>query len=308
VKRLPHFCSNLGNNLLYSPTTEGDDEALGDLESLYFDDDEKGFLAILYRSYLDESSDGKAEEIFMAAGFFGIPAVWTDLRRKWKLQLATSAKAHGLSKLDYFSSKGCRNLQEEFFPLRDHGSLLEMKKVALRIRDELQQVVLAPGSDIEGIGIGVNMKDFREYNSRAEVRANPNWNPNHEDAAFQLIFGRIAEIVRNVEISSRCPLQVGFVCDDGPNGNKIEASYDRLKAKHTGLAHHMRGISHLDDKKQPPLQMADLMADVGREMATQWLYDKEVVCRLRGRVLEIKMYDRDVMDKVLNGENIFALG
>jgi hypothetical protein len=71
----------------------------------------------------------------------------------------------------------------------------------------------------------------------------------------------------------------------------------------------MRGISHLDDKKHPPLQMADLMADLAREMTGQWIANGEnrtqVICRLPNNVLQIKCYDRDSMDRVLKGDDPF---
>jgi hypothetical protein len=263
---------------------------------------------MLARVYLDESADGKAEEVYVAAGFLGTPPVWAALRSKWKIQLRVSAGKHGLREIAYFSSKDCHNLRGPFFALRNFGPVVEMKKVALQIRDELEPIITS--SDVVGIGVAVNMKDFREYNARPEVRANPHWNDDHEDAAFQLAFGVIAETMRQIEADGAGSHVAGFVCDDGPKKAKIEASYERFKAKHGDLREYMRGISHLDDKKHPPLQMADLMAELARDMTAQWIANggdkSKVVCRLPNNVLQVKCFDRDTMDRVLRGDHPFA--
>ena len=276
---------------------------------MYCEPDEVGHLIMLSRAYLDESSDGKAEHVYVAAGFIGIPSDWTKLRHKWNIQLRVSAQSHGLKRLDYFSSKDCRNLQGPFFPLSKMGKPIpEMKKVALQIRDELELVI--KGSPIQGMGIAVNMEDFREYDARPEVRSNPHWNSDHEDAAFQLTFGLIAELLQQLDADGAGSHVAGFICDDGSNKIKIEASYDRFKQKHPPLAKYMRGISHLDDKKHPPLQMADLMADLSREMTGRWISNggdrSHVPCRLAGNVIQIKCYDRDSMERVLKGDSPFA--
>jgi hypothetical protein len=155
-----------------------DDELFNDLGCMYFDSSESGRLIMLARIYLDESADGEAREIYVAAGFIGIPVLWERLRRKWKLQLKASAKKHGLKKLEYFSSKDCHNLRGPFYPLRDFGPVSEMKKTALQIRDELEPIITS--SPIQGVGVAINMKDFREYNSRPEVLSNPNWNSDYK--------------------------------------------------------------------------------------------------------------------------------
>jgi hypothetical protein len=279
-----------------------------DLDCLFFEPEETGSLVMLAHVYLDESADARAEKVYVAAGFIGTQSLWTELRHKWKIQLRVSAKKHGLRDIEYFSSKDCRGLRGPFFPLRDFGSATEMEKVALKIRAELETVITQ--SDIIGSGVAINMKDFREYNARPEVRANPHWNGDHEDAAFQLAFGVIAETMRQIEADGVGSHIAGFVCDDGPKKFTIMASFDRFKAKHSDLAKYMRGIAHLDDKKHPPLQMADLMADLAREMTGHWITnggDKgKVSCRLPKNVLQVKCYDRDSMERVLRGDTPFA--
>jgi len=165
---------------------------------------------------------------------------------------------------------------------------------------------LIQSSGIQGFGLGVNLEHFREVAAMPEAHDNPNWNPDYYDVGFQMIIGRIADILVRIQAGTGEHHVAGFVCDESPKSRKIENSYHRFKKKHPDLAEHMRGISHLDDKINPPLQMADLMADVAREMVTEWLDlgdpSKQASCPLPGSVMEVKIWDRDGMIKQVKGE------
>jgi len=149
------------------------------------------------------------------------------------------------------------------------------------------------------------MQHFWEVNALPAAQNNPNWSSDCADAAFQMVIGRIADTLRQIDAEGAGHHVATFICDESPKSEKIQKSYYKFKKKLPHLADYMRGISHLDDKRTPPLQMADLMADVAREMVAQWLDDPstQATCPIPGSVLEIKCWDRDGMLRALSGDS-----
>jgi hypothetical protein len=55
---------------------------------------------------------------------------------------------------------------------------------------------------------------------------------------------------------------VSYISDDSNRSSVYSAVYSDFKAKNPDIAQIMRGIAHLDDKKWPGLQAADLVAHI----------------------------------------------
>jgi hypothetical protein len=94
---------------------------------------------------------------------------------------------------------------------------------------------------------------------------------------------------------------VGFVCDDGPQVPNILASYQELKRRNPSVAKYMRGLAIRDDKRHPPLQAADLMADIAREMVAAYIADphQQESPTLKQNVVSVKVWTKPYMLEVL---------
>ncbi len=73
------------------------------------------------------------------------------------------------------------------------------------------------------------------------------------------------------EISQRTNQQAGsehrisFIVDENPGSENFERVYLEFKRINPGLQN-IQGLTHLDDKVAPPLQVADMMASIAKEM------------------------------------------
>src|SRR5579859_279264 len=86
---------------------------------------------------LDESADGKREEVFCVSGLFGYPANWFELERLWEKRL-------GADGLDYFRAVDCENVRGPFEKFRaDHKSLQsEERQRAEKVRTDLIDLIV----------------------------------------------------------------------------------------------------------------------------------------------------------------------
>jgi len=264
------------------------------MQMLFFEG-KPGCLAMLLWSYIDESSDGSQKKAFVAAGFMAPVKTWTAMRTPWKRKL----KEH---RIKYFKSSECRNLQGEFFKYKAEFGLDEGKKRALAVRDDLEELIRQ--YPLIGFSLGVNMADFWEINTSNEARTSPHWNPDYEDCAFQLVIHALVTRLKT-EFEGR-KYQIGFVHDHSSKSAKLLHSFDCFKVRHPALSDCMRNFTSLDDKTHPPLQMADLMADVARDMITRKIDDPTIEVQprqgVKGSVYTVDCWQRKGMMKILRGQ------
>jgi hypothetical protein len=244
---------------------------------------------MLFWCYLDESADGQQKDAFVAAGFIGNTKAWNALVKPWKAKL----HEHGL---DYFKSSECRNLQKQFWKYKQQFGLEDGRRKAGAIRDELEQIVEA--SDIFGFAMGIDLKAFRKIDLSPEARGNPHWTSDYFVLAYRMAFFQItAEVHQN-------PMHhfVAFVCDRSSKNEKLDKAYGDFKARWPVLAAHMRGISHIDDKLRRELQVADLMADVGRREVSKKLLDPNYELNLDLRTVKVGCLQERGMRDILKGD------
>jgi len=103
-------------------------------------------------------------------------------------------------------------------------------------------------------------KHFRSTVAGASVTLN-------EDAFAAALQSMILECAALVREKIPGHHRITFVCDDGPKSAIYSAVYANFKIKNANVAQIMGGLTHLDDKKHPPLQAADMMASIGRDEA-----------------------------------------
>lgn len=263
---------------------------------------EKSYLLMLGKAFLDDSSDGANAIVFVAAGFFCLDPEWKRLRHEWRKVL----KPHNIT---YFRSYECRTLSGEFEKLRDKWGPEKAREIADRIRKRLEQVIES-SRIMMGVGFGINMKDFLEVDAMPEARANQKWMRechDYQTCAFRNAFNLLGHILI-VELTGEN--FVAFVCDDSTHQRKIRRGYERMKEKFPILKERFLGLEAHDDKKVPELQMADLMADLAREMITRYIAlggDQEVPpSSLPENVLRVQIWNQGGMLKVLSGEAVGA--
>jgi len=95
---------------------------------------------------------------------------------------------------------------------------------------------------------------FNEMVARPEIRFR--FNPDPFSAAMQSVMGNCAKFVRDHRASGD---RIAFVCDDGPNSHLLAGAYVDFKRKNPWISHLMEGLVHLDDRRTPQLQAADMV-------------------------------------------------
>ena len=146
------------------------------------------------------------------------------------------------------------------------------KAAGLKIRDRFEKVI----QDTKGafvVAVAMDMKAFKDLNSKLDVRRNQNWESDYMVSTYQMTIGLTLETVRQLENEGTQRFIVSFVCDDGPQKKKLEQGYDAFKLRFPEWVPYMGGISHLNDKKVAGLQAADLMAAYTRELSKDWIAD-----------------------------------
>jgi hypothetical protein len=217
---------------------------------------------MLYRVFLDDSADGKQEQFMLAAGLIGRQKQWNDFRKPWKAALAIPPA------IKYFHSKEWRSLDGEFRQFRNGSKYPKPKgyEAANDKRDALKAIIQK--SKMVGIGIGILVQDYKLVRS-TDPRAAEFFCEDPYAFVLQALFLECAKAIRRTSRSDGKGDEghsIAFVSDDGPKAHIYTALYHDFKKKNPSIATIMRGIAHLDDKKWPGLQAADLLAHVTNQI------------------------------------------
>ena len=91
---------------------------------------------------------------------------------------------------------------------------------------------------------------------------------------------------------------IAFVCDETDKASKYAAAYVGFKSKNVLIQEMLGGMVHLDDKKTPALQAADVVASIGREMALEYFKTgaQSELKRLQGAFYKLVIWDEPSMD------------
>lgn len=91
---------------------------------------------MLYRTFIDDSSDEKREIVMIAGALMGTHKQWSELRRRWMVCL----RHYGIR---YFRSTEYNSLRGEFEIFRDRVKYPKPKgsDTARALRDELEAIV-----------------------------------------------------------------------------------------------------------------------------------------------------------------------
>lgn len=227
-----------------------------------FSFDNEGYFAVIVQipqldCFLDESTDETRKDVFAVGAFLASEKYWKPLQIDWTKRLAKDGVA-------YFRATSCKTVTGPFYHLRKQcGSLQKAKKVAAEIRADLENILLA--SNWIGFGIGIVMPDYKKV-LKLIPEARLFYSPDPTIAAYS---ATMYEVLRAVRL--RAPgHQVAYVIDESSYSPKIKKAFDALKKNHPAIGKTATTLIPLDDKVTPPLQMADLIASVTKDLFLEW--------------------------------------
>jgi hypothetical protein len=250
---------------------------------------------MLYRTYIDDSADQKQEIVMVAGALIGTQKQWNELRRKWDVCL----RHH---RLRYFRSSDYNSLSGEFEIFRDDVKYPKPKgrDAARAIRDELEAIIKRVS--ILGLACAVPLPMYRKLVE--EYGLSEKLNPDPFVAASQTVMRESALLARDKLLRGKKDRdnRIAFVCDDSDNAAKYSVAYTGFKAKNVAIQDTLGGLTHQDDKKTPPLQMADMVASISKEMALEYLRNGGQVelQRLQGVFHKLIVWDEPTMRELAN--------
>lgn len=249
-----------------------------------------GYFAMLYRTFIDDSADQKQEFVMVAGALMGTDKQWGEFSRKWKMSL----KRNGLR---YFRSSEYNSLGGEFQVFRDDVKYPKPtgREAARVIRDELDAIIKK--CKLLGIASVIPLPAYRKIVE--EYRLTEKLDPDPFSAAMQNVMQECALLARDQLLRGKKGKEniVAFVCDDSDNAAKYAAAYAGFKFKNVRFNDALGGMTHQDDKRLPPLQAADMVASIGKEMGLEYLKNGGHVelRRLQGVFHKLVVWDEATM-------------
>jgi hypothetical protein len=212
----------------------------------------------LLESFLDESSDQEQKDIFCVAAFLANERLWKPLEDRWVKRLQQDH-------VKYFRASDCKAVRGAFDHLRkEYGSFLEAKKVADTLRAELEDILVS--SHWIGFGLGVVMPDYKAVLQEYPI-ARRFYAEDPTVAAYSQIMYEVAREVRKKAKG----FGVAYIVDDSSYSDKIRHAFDAMKVNHPTIGVSAKTCAPFDDKDTPALQMADLLANVTKDIFLEWL-------------------------------------
>lgn len=220
----------------------------------------KDKIAVLYRSYIDDSADEKQEFVMVAGALMGTPQQWRSVTRAWTERL----RQHGIA---YFRSTEYNSLRGQFQKFRNpiEYPKPEGTKAAQRLRDDLEASLQAK---VLGLACFVNLKEFREVVQECK-QLRKSFAPDPFNFAMQTVMRECAFAAqRHLKGTAN---RVAFVCDESSNSVKLYQSYLNFKDKNVPVRATLGGMIHRDDKVTPALQAADMVAGLSKEVSLKYV-------------------------------------
>lgn len=244
------------------------------------------------RVYIDDSADAKKEVAIVAGAFIAPRDHWEQFSKDWRARL----RIDGLS---YFRSTEYYSLRGEFARYRDPVKYPKPAGgVAARLlREDLEAIIKKMG--LVGMAVAIPLQMYHEVRLN-EPGADQVFGPDAFEIALQTLIERCAALSKAELARTR----LAFICDNGPSSKRVEQIYRNFKEANVATAKLIGSLTHGDDKELPPLQAADLMANLARDYYMNWLKDPTAVTlkRLKDSVYSMHAWDRDYMLRALGHE------
>jgi hypothetical protein len=252
----------------------------------------RGFLAMIFDVFMDDSRDRLGEKVVVSGIFIGDKERWKFLRHEWRKRLDSEG-------MRYFKTSEYYGLRGEFRKFRSESEYPPPKgrEAAKRVFDDLEGVI--ERAEIVSIGIVIPVQDYKDV--RALPEADGVW---QESPYFAALNGGFFETVKAIR---RLPGTnvVAFVHDDDSQFPEYQRAYHEFREKNPKSAKHMGGFIPLDDERHPPLQAADLAANATCNFAKHWLENRSeaTLQRLRKSMYKVGVWDKEYMLEVLKAQN-----
>ena len=244
----------------------------------------KGVLVMIGRMYLDDSKDSSQQTAVVSAGLLGNREQWNTLWKLWDERLAKD-------ELAYFKTTDCRHLRGEFqkfrklgdFPVSD--SRHPGRFIAQDVRNDLDEIVRSAG--LVALGVAIAMPDWNDLvnlpGSCGFFARDP-----YETAMQSVIFESVKLIRRGNNV-------IVLYHDEGDDFPRLPAAYKDFKVKNKRLAKYLVGFDPRYDKVTPPLQAADLVANMALEVASAWVNKRQLddLAKLRNRIPTVLIWDKE---------------
>ena len=243
---------------------------------------------MLYHSFLDDSHDRGAKRIMVSAGFCGTRERWAAFRADWRLKL----KEHHLC---YFKSSECHSVSGQFAKLRKSGksfATTEERARAREIRSDFLSIIRAHPF-IRGIGIAVQLDDYRRYVALPDVKDVFPSDP--YKAALSSVMFEMVKFIRELFKYN----VVAFVHDESDDFPDLWNCYRAFKEMNPKAAAFIGGFESLDDKKTPELQAADLIANHATYLATKKLDLRATKVDMKENLAMLGIWDETYIKAVL---------
>jgi len=250
---------------------------------------------MIYHCFLDDSKDQNQSQMFVSAGFFATQDDWGKLRVTWDKRLREDG-------LEYFKTSEYKMLEGQFAKFRQYPSPTGREK-ARQIRSDLQ-TILKNVSGIRGLGVCVPMDDLHKVCARPE--AIPFFYGNPYNLAFQSVLHETVGFIKRKPGRN----MVAFVHDDGPNYDTLRYFYTGFKKENPRTAKYMADFHALDDKQHPPLQAADMIANLALGIGFDWLKNgrkAEKIKEMEQSVGKVGVWTEDHLLTILK-HNLIGLG
>jgi hypothetical protein len=243
---------------------------------------------MVYEAFIDNSSDRHAEKVVVSGVFVGDKERWGYLRTKWRKRLA----AEGMR---YFKSAEYYGLRGEFKKFQSEALYPPPlgREAAKRVFDDLEAIIKQ--ANLMSLGVVIPVQDYKE------VMATPEAQGKFPTTPYALALN--SGFFETIKVINKNPGRhmVTFAHDDDTFFPQLLRLYHEFKKKNPRTARQMGGFIPLDDKDHPPLQAADLAANVACNFAKQWLEDRNEASlrRLRDTMYLIGLWDRNYILEVL---------
>jgi len=252
------------------------------------------YLAILYPAAIDDSADRDRKNFILAAALVGNRDQWLRLRVAWRKRLA-------VDNISYFRSTQCRHLRNQFHKFRNLEKYPPPlgRQIADKLRDDLDSIIQQ--CELIGMGCIIPVSLYERFQrdpkyARAVSKDAYHW-------AVQTVWGECAKGMQRFSPGKHI---VTFAHDDCSNFDILRFLYKEYRRKNKNHAKVMGDFLPLDDKLNPAIQAADVIADVTHGVAKtiqQWEPVPKVDFeRLRKRMSPIAVWDEEYAKAVLDQE------
>jgi Protein of unknown function (DUF3800) len=208
-------------------------------------------------SYLDESSDERRKDVLCVGAILVNEQHLKVMEGRWLDRLKNP------DDIEYFRLSACKGVHEPFFKLREkYGD--DAQAVADSIRRDLEAILLS--SPWVGFGAGILIEDYAKVRNEVPA-ARYLYSEDPTEAAFSQMFGEVGWAAKRC--APEC--EVAFIIDESTYSGKIAEAFKATKMTNPEIADYAVTCAPKDDKKTPPLQMADLIAGIIKDVMLEWL-------------------------------------